>query len=132
MNALVSSGSLERQNWSGIARIAFHLCRCEAFVIGRDLLLFVHISEPLAGGRLLAFSDLKKQLLNLFGYRTTTALADCDAIDGTYRCDLCGCTGKEELVRDVERRSLNGPLLNRNSQFLTDLNHTVARNTWKD
>src|SRR6185503_13312329 len=76
--------------------------------------------------------DLEEALLNLLGNRTTTALPDRNAVDGTDRRYLCGCAGEEEFVCDIQRRPLDRPFFHGDTKFLADLDHAVARDAGQD
>src|SRR6185503_4009260 len=99
----------------------------ETIVAG--LRFFAHVGQPVAWRLTLARRDFEEHLLNLLGDFAALAVADGNAIYRTNRCDLGGRTAEEHLVRDIERCALNAAFLNRQSQFVTNLNHAVARDT---
>src|SRR5258706_3811519 len=100
---------------------------CRRSIGGRSL--FVSVSQPWSWRRALAGSNFKEDLLNLLSNFSAPARTDRNAIDGANGGNLCGRAAEEKFVSHVQRRALNRPLLNSNSEFAANLDHAVAGNT---
>jgi len=127
---LVLGGSLKRQDRRRVAVVSD--LRGRVAVVVSRCFCFVNVREPLARRLALALGNFEEEFLNFLGNRPTTAPADCYPIDGTNRRDLSRRAREEQFVSNVERRALNGAFFNNYAEFLTDLNHAVARDAGKN
>src|SRR5262249_41443730 len=73
--------------------------------------------QPSVGVRARSIDDAEEFLLQALGDRSSTPLADGDAVDGADRGDLRGGAGKEDFVRDVEHLARNDRLHHGDVEF---------------